>query len=137
MDNLLFENLDINNTNSIIKITLRDDLQRKWDEIFDEEYKKVSLRDRPIKTDKRILKKRALESIRQQLSLSNETKDFHLSNKEFFISKTKNPIVDGKITLQKELMCLEELDVNNLEEAFNDNLLKIMRTGAYCFIIGG
>lgn len=138
MGNSLFDVPTTGKKKDFIRVGFNSDLQQEWDRIFDEEYKKITTRTgRDITTDKSLLKERALAALRVQLGTVSITKDFHLTNKEYFIDPSKVEFDKDSVLLPKEVMITEKIHIDEINKRFNESILNMFRTSAFCTVLGG
>lgn len=138
MSNSLFDVPATGKKKDFIRVDFNRNLQQEWDRIFDEEYKRVTTKtDRNITTDKSLLKERALAALRVQLGTVSITKDFHLTNKEYFIDPSKVEFDKDTVLLPKEVMITEKIHIDEVSKEFNKSILNMFRTSAFCTVLGG
>ena len=138
MGNSLFDVPATGKKKDFIRVDFNRNLQQEWDRIFDEEYKRVTTKtDRNITTDKSLLKERALAALRVQLGTVSITKDFHLTNKEYFIDPSKVEFDKDTVLLPKEVMITEKIHIDEVSKEFNKSILNMFRTSAFCTVLGG
>lgn len=138
MSNSLFDVPATGKKKDFIRVDFNRNLQQEWDRIFDEEYKRVTTKtDRNITTDKSLLKERALAALRVQLGTVSITKDFHLTNKEYFIDPSKVEFDKDLVLLPKEVMITEKIHIDEVSKEFNKSILNMFRTSAFCTVLGG
>ena len=138
MGNSLFDVPDTGKKKDFIRVDFNRNLQQEWDRIFDEEYKRVTTKTgRNITTDKSLLKERALAALRVQLGTVSITKDFHLTNKEYFIDPSKVEFDKDLVLLPKEAMITEKIHIDEINKEFNKSILNMFRTSAFCTVLGG
>ena len=138
MSNSLFDVPTTGKKKDFIRVDFNSNLQKEWDRIFDEEYKRVTTKTgRNITTDKSLLKERALAALRGQLGTVSITKDFHLTNKEYFIDPSKVEFDKDLVLLPKEVMITEKIHIDEVSKEFNKSILNMFRTSAFCTVLGG
>lgn len=138
MSNSLFDVPTTGKKKDFIRVDFNSNLQQEWDRIFDEEYKRVTTKTgRNITTDKSLLKERALAALRVQLGTVSITKDFHLTNKEYFIDPSKVEFDKDLVLLPKEVMITEKIHIDEVSKEFNKSILNMFRTSAFCTVLGG
>ncbi len=138
MSNSLFDVPTTGKKKDFIRVDFNRNLQQEWDRIFDEEYKRVTTKTgRNITTDKSLLKERALAALRVQLGTVSITKDFHLTNKEYFIDPSKVEFDKDTVLLPKEVMITEKIHIDEINKEFNKSILNMFRTSAFCTVLGG
>lgn len=138
MSNSLFDVPTTGKKKDFIRVDFNSNLQKEWDRIFDEEYKRVTTKTgRNITTDKSLLKERALAALRVQLGTVSITKDFHLTNKEYFIDPSKVEFDKDLVLLPKEVMITEKIHIDEVSKEFNKSILNMFRTSAFCTVLGG
>lgn len=138
MSNSLFDVPITGKKKDFIRVDFNRNLQQEWDRIFDEEYKRVTTKTgRNITTDKSLLKERALAALRVQLGTVSITKDFHLTNKEYFIDPSKVEFDKDLVLLPKEVMITEKIHIDEVSKEFNKSILNMFRTSAFCTVLGG
>ena len=138
MGNSLFDVPATGKKKDFIRVDFNSNLQKEWDRIFDEEYKRVTTKTgRNITTDKSLLKERALAALRVQLGTVSITKDFHLTNKEYFIDPSKVEFDKDLVLLPKEVMITEKIHIDEVSKEFNKSILNMFRTSAFCTVLGG
>ena len=138
MSNSLFDVPATGKKKDFIRVDFNSNLQKEWDRIFDEEYKRVTTKTgRSITTDKSLLKERALAALRVQLGTVSITKDFHLTNKEYFIDPSKVEFDKDLVLLPKEVMITEKIHIDEVSKEFNKSILNMFRTSAFCTVLGG
>lgn len=138
MGNSLFDVPTTGKKKDFIRVDFNSNLQKEWDRIFDEEYKRVTTKTgRNITTDKSLLKERALAALRVQLGTVSITKDFHLTNKEYFIDPSKVEFDKDLVLLPKEVMITEKIHIDEVSKEFNKSILNMFRTSAFCTVLGG
>lgn len=138
MSNSLFDVPTTGKKKDFIRVNFNSNLQKEWDRIFDEEYKRVTTKTgRNITTDKSLLKERALAALRVQLGTVSITKDFHLTNKEYFIDPSKVEFDKDLVLLPKEVMITEKIHIDEVSKEFNKSILNMFRTSAFCTVLGG
>lgn len=138
MSNSLFDVPTTGKKKDFIRVDFNSNLQKEWDRIFDEEYKRVTTKTgRSITTDKSLLKERALAALRVQLGTVSITKDFHLTNKEYFIDPSKVEFDKDLVLLPKEVMITEKIHIDEVSKEFNKSILNMFRTSAFCTVLGG
>lgn len=138
MGNSLFDVPTTGKKKDFIRVDFNRNLQQEWDRIFDEEYKRVTTKTgRNITTDKSLLKERALAALRVQLGTVSITKDFHLTNKEYFIDPSKVEFDKDTVLLPKEVMITEKIHIDEINKKFNKSILNMFRTSAFCTVLGG
>lgn len=138
MSNSLFDVPATGKKKDFIRVDFNSNLQKEWDRIFDEEYKRVTTKTgRNITTDKSLLKERALAALRVQLGTVSITKDFHLTNKEYFIDPSKVEFDKDLVLLPKEVMITEKIHIDEVSKEFNKSILNMFRTSAFCTVLGG
>ena len=138
MSNSLFDVPTTGKKKDFIRVDFNSNLQKEWDRIFDEEYKRVTTKTgRKITPDKSLLKERALAALRVQLGTVSITKDFHLTNKEYFIDPSKVEFDKDLVLLPKEVMITEKIHIDEVSKEFNKSILNMFRTSAFCTVLGG
>ena len=138
MSNSLFDVPTTGKKKDFIRVDFNSNLQKEWDRIFDEEYKRVTTKTgRNITTDKSLLKERALAALRVQLGTVSITKDFHLTNKEYFIDPSKVEFDKDLVLLPKEVMITEKIHIDEVNKEFYKSILNMFRTSAFCTVLGG
>ena len=100
-----------------IKITININLEKELNLIFEEEY--IRLSSRCHKTSD------------PEITLSG---NFDLNTKEIILSQN-NVIKDKKVHFQREAMLQEPVLLEKLDEIFNNNILRLLRTASICSIL--
>jgi hypothetical protein len=119
-----------------IKITININLEKELNLIFEEEYIRLSSRCHKT-SDLEIIsnsKKFILDSLCHQISLITLSGNFDLNTKEIILSQN-NVIKDKKVHFQKEAMLQESVLLEKLDETFNNNILRLLRTASICSIL--
>ena len=119
-----------------IKITININLEEELNLIFEEEYIRLSSRCHKT-SDLEIIsnsKKFILDSLCHQISLITLSGNFDLNTKEIILSQN-NVIKDKKVHFQREAMLQESVLLEKLDEIFNNNILRLLRTASICSIL--
>ena len=60
---------------------------------------------------------------------------FHTGNMKEIILSQNNTIKDKKVYFQREAMIQEPVEIDEIDDFFNKNLLRLLRTASICSIL--